>query len=260
MLTAAPQRQQVAAAFGSARDYSGNAGIQRIVAAELASRIAGLKLLHQPRVLEIGCGTGFLTQELLDCGIGGDWLITDKSPEMVQRCRDGVGDAPGRNFAVLDGEHDMDIHDGEYDLICASMAMQWFDDLGAAMARLVQKLAPGGHLMFNTLASSTFKEWREAHRACGQGDGAIAFPSVPVLQSMMARFAPSAFSVATHREMHRDAREFLARLKLIGAATARSDHRPLAPGALKKVMAKFDAQGASVTYEVVTCHIVKGIE
>ena len=65
------------------------------------------------------------------------------------------------------------------------------------------------------------------------------------------------FSVASHRETHRDAREFLRRLKLIGAATARKDHRPLPPAALKQVMARFDAQGAMATYEVVTCHIVR---
>ena len=258
MLMAAANSQQVAAAFGSARNYSVNAGIQRIVAAELAERIAAVELPSAPRILEIGCGTGFLTQQLLERGVVGEWLITDKSPGMVQRCRDVVGAAPGRAFAVLDGEYGMGDHTGEYDLICASMAMQWFGDLGAATGRLVQKLAPGGHLLFNTLASGTFKEWRAAHFASGQGDGAIAFPSVSVLQGVMTQFAPAAFTVSAHQEAHRDAREFMTRLKLIGAATARSDHRPLGPGALKQVMARFDAEGAAVTYEVVTCHIVRG--
>ena len=59
-------------------------------------------------------------------------------------------------------------------------------------------------------------------------------------------------------ETHRDAREFLTRLKLMGAATARRNHRPVPPGALRQVMARFDSQGASVTYEVVTCHIRAG--
>ena len=254
----AADRQQVAAAFGGARDYSGNAGIQRKVAAELAAHIAAIKLPPAPQILEIGCGTGFLTQELLDRRLGGDWLVTDKSPDMVERCRDAVGDAPGRDFAMLDGEYGMADHHEQYDLICASMAMQWFDDLGEAVARMVQKLVPGGHLVFNTLASATFREWREAHRESGQGDGAIAFPTVPVLRDMMAQFAPAVFAVTTHTETHADAREFLARLKLIGAATARIGHRPLAPRALKQVMARFDAQGAGVTYEVVTCHIVRG--
>lgn len=250
--------QQVAAAFDSASDYSGNAGIQRTIAAQLASRIAAIELAPVPRILEIGCGTGFLTQELLGRGLAGDWLITDKSPDMVKRCAHSLGIAPGRTFAVLDGEYGIADHDGTYDLICASMAMQWFDDLAAAIGRLVQKLAPGGHLVFNCLAEATFREWRDAHRASGQESGAIAFPSVQVLQGKMEQFALLEFSVANHRERHRDAREFLNRLKLIGAATARSDHRPLPPATLKDVMAQFDRHGPTVTYEVVTCHIVKG--
>ena len=138
-------RQLVASAFGGARDYAGNAAIQRVIAAELATRIAAAGIAaERPRILEIGCGTGFLTRELLARGFGGEWLITDKSPAMVSRCAAGLGAAPGRSFAVLDGEYGMADHHGAYDLICASMAMQWFDDLAAAVAALVRKLRPGG--------------------------------------------------------------------------------------------------------------------
>ncbi len=249
-------RQQVAAAFDSATDYSDNAGIQRAIAAQLAERIAAIDFAQLPHILEIGCGTGFLTQQLLDRGLGGEWLITDKSPDMVARCANALGAAPGRAFAVLDGEYGMAKHDRSHDLICASMAMQWFDDLALAVGAIVQKLRPAGHLVFNTLAEGTFEQWRDAHRASGHGDGAVAFPSVAALRAMVEPFAPTHFSVTTHHETHRDAREFLGRLKLIGAATAPSDHRPLPPAALKDVMARFDSQGATVAYEVVTCHIV----
>lgn len=251
-------RHRVEAAFNCAEEYSTNAGIQRPIAQRLASRIAKLDLPQSPRILEIGCGTGFLTQELMGQGLGGDWLITDKAPSMVDRCRKTVGEAAARSFATLDGEYGMADHKGHYDLICASMAMQWFDDLPAAVSRLLENLRPGGHLLFNTLASGTFKEWREAHHDTGQGDGAISFPTIASLRDMMAKFGPVEFSVEHLPESHSNAREFLTRLKLMGAATARRDHRPLTPAALKQVMARFDDLGSHVTYEVVTCHIIKG--
>lgn len=250
-------RQQVSAAFGGAAGYSQNAGIQRTIASQLASRIAVIDLVSNPRILELGCGTGFLTRELIDRGLEGEWLITDKSPDMVERCANAVGASSGRTFAVLDGEYGMVDHNGTYDLICASMAMQWFDDLALAVGGIVQRLRPGGHLVFNTLAHGTFQEWRGAHHACGHSDGAVAYPSVAAIKGMVEPFGARHFSVSTQQETHHSAREFLGRLKAIGAATARRDHRPLWPAALKDVMAQFDHQGATVTYEVVTCHIIK---
>ncbi len=249
---------RVGTAFDSAEDYARHAGVQRLVAAELADRIAGLDLPADPHVLEIGCGTGFLTRELLARGIGGTWLITDKAPAMVERCRAELGEAEGRAFAVLDGEYGIADHEARYDLVCASMAMQWFDDLERAVAHLVERLAPGGHLVFNTLAQGTFAEWHAAHAQCGEEAGAIAFPPASELEAMLRRFEPVSLAVTRHVEHHENARQFLERLKLIGAGTARRGHVPLSPGALKQVMAGFDTAGAQASYEVVTCHIARG--
>ncbi|MFD2135437.1 hypothetical protein ACFSLT_09780 [Novosphingobium resinovorum] len=55
--------------------------------------------------------------------------------------------------------------------------MQWFDDTPAALARLSQWLAPGGHLVVTTLGPRSFQEWRAAHEAEGI---APALPPTPV--------------------------------------------------------------------------------
>ena len=248
-------QSRVTAAFDRAEHYSGYADIQRLIAGELASRIAQLNLPDAARVLEIGCGTGFLTRELLDRKIGHDWLITDKAPAMVERCRSAVGEEPGREFAVLDGEYGLGMIEGRFDIICASMAMQWFDDLSNAVQRLIARLGSGGHLVFNTLASGTFSEWRDAHEQCGLEAGAIVFPEANALIALLRSFSPEILTVERHVEHHDNARKFLDRLKCIGAATPRPSHVPLAPGDLKRVMAAFDRAGAQTTYEVVTCHI-----
>ncbi len=248
-------QRRVTAAFDRAEHYAGHAGVQRQVAEGLAARIAALGLPEEARVLEIGCGTGFLTGALLGGGIGGEWLITDKAPGMVERCRSAAGEAPGRAFAVLDGEYGLGALEGRFGLICASMTMQWFDNLPGAVTRLVDLLEPGGHLVFNTLAGGTFGEWRAAHEACGLAAGAVAFPPADEVVATLRHFAPALLTVERHVEHHADARQFLDRLKLVGAATPRPGHVPLSPGDLKRVMAAFDAAGAEATYEVVTCHI-----
>ena len=50
-----------------------------------------------------------------------------------------------------------------YDLVCTSLAAQWFVDLESTLARLAQTLLPGGTLAYATLAHGTFRQWREAH-------------------------------------------------------------------------------------------------
>ena len=241
-----PRRQRIGAAFSAAQSYDRHAGVQRTVAHALAARIAALDLPAGPRILEIGCGTGFLTEALIEQKVVGEWLITDLAPTMVARCRDRIGDAPARHFAVLDGEYGPRPEGAPFDLICSSLALQWFDDIAAAADRLRGWLAPGGHLIFTTLAAATFAEWRAAHEALGLAAGTTQFPPA-------AAFGPES-AAERHVEHHASAREFLHALKAIGAGTAAAGHQPLRPADLRRVIARFDEAGSAVTYEVVTCY------
>ena len=238
--------ERIARAFAGARDYDRHARIQREVARDLAAQVVTLDLPARPRVLEIGCGTGFLTQALAEAGLGGDWLVTDIAPEMVGRCRERLGDSPRRRFAVLDGE-DGTPEGGPFDLIVSSLALQWFDDAPAALARMGGWLAPGGHCVVTTLGPGSFAEWRRAHEAEGLLPGTPVFASVEAFACDLA--------VENRIERHADARSFVHALKAIGAGTSAPGHRPLGPAQLRRVMAHFDRNGCAVTYEIVTCHL-----
>ncbi len=243
------RRQRIGAAFGAAEGYDHAARVQARVAGRLAARIAALPLPAAPRVLEIGCGTGFLTEALIARGVGGEWLVSDLVPAMVARARARVGDGPGRQFAVLDGEHGPRPDDAPFDLICSSLAFQWFDDPGRAAARLMDWLAPGGWLVFTTLAEGTFAEWRAANGAVGAQAGTPPFPSLAALRAL---FPEAEVSGEIEVEQHVDAAEFLRGVKAIGAGTPAAGHRPLSPRSLTAAMRAFEAAGARASYEVAT--------
>lgn len=245
-----PRRDRIAQAFANAREYDRHARVQREVACDLAKRIAALDLPEHPRVLELGCGTGLLTQALAETGLGGEWLVTDIAPDMIARCRERLGEAAGRRFAVLDGENGTP-EGGPFELVCSSLALQWFDDAPAALARMARWLAPGGHCLVTTLGPGSFAEWRAAHESEGLVPGTPPFATVDAFAALDLL----ALTVEHRVEHHPDARAFLRALKAIGAGTAGPDHRPLSPGALRRVMARFDQSGCDVTYEVVTCHL-----
>ena len=231
----------------AASSYDAAAPMQRAVAKRLAEKIAALPLPPRPRILEIGCGTGFLTVALRERIKDADWLVTDLSPRMLEVCQARIGPGPHIAFRALDGERP-DLEEGPFDLVCSSLAFQWFDDLGAALGRLRALIAPGGWLAFSTLAEGTLAEWREAHAALGLDCGAPGHPSEQVLAEMLG--PGGRIETETVVQAHADARAFLDDLKAIGAATPAPGRRPLAPGDLKRVMRRFDEAGSQVRYEI----------
>lgn len=232
------------AAFDAADAYDANARVQRDVAADLARHIlAGPK---PRRVLEIGCGTGFLGAALMDGIADSEWWMTDLSPAMVKRARARFAAMSAVHFRAMDGERP-DI-DGPFDLICSSLAMQWFADLPGSVMRLRGLLSPGGRLCFTTLAEGSFREWIAAHH--GLPAGTPDWPAAEELRAMGL-----AVNLRDWTEIHADSRSFLRALKAIGAGTARPGHRPLPPPAMRQTMRRFEETGCVARYVVATCEV-----
>src|SRR6185437_5823582 len=115
--------------------------LQRLGARRLAGRIRSALAASPQRILEIGCGTGSLSERLAEAFPGSDLLLTDIAPSMLHRCRSRLGE--GHRYQVLDGERPEDLA-GHFDLIASSLALQWFTDLRGGLQRLSGLLAPGG--------------------------------------------------------------------------------------------------------------------
>lgn len=231
------RKQQVRAAFSAAtRSYEAAARAQAISASFLADLATALPRPTAPKVLEFGCGTGLLTRRL-HRRLGGDWLVSDLSPEMLKAAESAL---PGPRYRVMDAENpDLD---ERFDLIVSNLAAQWFADLPAAAAKLVGMLNPGGHLVFSTLASGSFRQWRDAHHALGLESGVPDFPDVEALPQ--ARIVEQIFDLE-----YADGRAFAAELKHIGAGTPAPGHVPLGVGQMRRV---FQALGSpcAMTYHV----------
>jgi malonyl-CoA O-methyltransferase len=252
---------RIATAFDAALDYDAHAHVQRRTAAALADRIAAQPIVaarsDRLRLLEIGCGTGLLTQALQERRVGGHWLVSDVAPRMVSRCAAamaGRGRGPTIAFMALDGAAPpATLRHGSFDVVCSSMAFQWFGDLGGALMRIAPLLAPGGVLSFSTLLRGTFAEWEQAHHRLGLDAGGLRYPALEDLSGLFPAEGSLTISEFCVREVHSDAADFLRSLKRIGAGTPRSGHRPLSPAALHGAMAAFESAGATVTYRVALC-------
>lgn len=227
----------------AAAAYDAHSPLQRDAALRLAARVQTLALPAAPRVLEIGCGTGHLTRELLPA-LGGEWVVSDIAPAMVGACRQQLGNAA--RYLVMDGEQPA-LAPGRFDLIVASLAAQWFADLPAALAALSALLAPGGHIAVATLGERTFAEWRGAHLQAGLRAATPAYPDAAAL----ARAFPPDMAVEIEEEVLveplGEPLEFLRGLRRIGADAPAPGAKPLTAGQLRQVLRALAAAGHAGT-------------
>lgn len=236
-----PRKAKVANSFSqAAATYDSSARIQAETAKLLAARVLGEDIKAHPSVLEIGCGTGFLTQQLRPA-LGGEWLLTDIAPSMLERARTRFGD-DGINYRVMDGEAP-NVGEMRFNLIVSSLAVQWFVKPVESLRRLTTLLAPGGLLACATLGPGSFSEWREAHAEAGVSCGIPPYPEAAAFQG----FRSESQGLLDH---HVDGRAFLRHLKDIGAQLPAEGHIPLNPAQLRRVLAQFRSNCA-VSYDIV---------
>jgi len=249
------RKQRISDAFGAAAGrYDDHAGPQRLAAALVADLAQRQRPDGVGRILEIGCGTGFLTRDIQARWPGAELVVTDLSPDMLAHT--ATGGLVAGTFLTMDGE--APIFEGEwFDLILSSLAFQWFDDLESAIARLAGLLRPGGSLIFSTMGQDSFAHWRAAHAASAVSAGIPDYPSLQMLRSMLARFEDAFAFDEDYALSCGGAKGLIAHLKGIGAVVPNEGRKPLAPRDLRRVMAAFEESGGDDVYQVLFGRITR---
>ena len=118
-------------------------------AADMAARLATLKLPAGARVLEIAAGSGIVTRALL--GVlprDGELVATDLSEPMLGVARGFVPADPRLTFSQADGCA-LPFKDGEFDAIVCQYGVMFFPDKVKSMQEARRVLRPGGTYLFN---------------------------------------------------------------------------------------------------------------
>ena len=107
-----------------------------------------LTLLGTETVLDAGCGSGRVTEQLVERLPGGHAVALDASPSMVETARVRLGRFGDRvSFAVADLGRPLPMGDASVDAILSTATFHWVPDHDALFANLARVLRPGGRLV-----------------------------------------------------------------------------------------------------------------
>jgi len=163
----------------SASNYDKHALLQKEIAFQLVEWADLERISRQAdaRVLEIGCGTGFLTGFLAEKLNPEAYLAIDLARGMLETARAKPESRFSRvRFIQADGEA-LPFAAGVFDLAASSTTFQWFNTIGESLAGTHRALRPGGKLIFTTLGRDTYRELKEAYRTSAGQMGIKLTPS-----------------------------------------------------------------------------------
>jgi malonyl-CoA O-methyltransferase len=248
--TNAIYKAQLASEFGgAAARYERYAIVQRQCAAELVSLLQETTL-PEGTILELGCGTGFVTRELIEAFPDRPLEITDLSTEMVSYCRETAPEHPSISFQQRDAEQLTT--ETLYGAIASGFVVQWFDDVAQSLERLGRSLVPGGVLVASFPTSHSFPEWKQT---CEQVDLPFTGNPMPDVDFLCQRLSRYGLECRYHAQWmtttYDRAIDFFKGLKLIGAGLKRSP--PLTSQQLRQLVQVWDTASSGkiqVSYHI----------
>ncbi len=123
---------------------------------QIADRTADLALTLVPapqRILDVGCGTGYLLRQLAArCPQASELTGVDPAPAMIGAARAAAADARLRWLeATAEG---LPFPAGSFDLVVSTTSFDHWADQQAGLAQCARVLAPGGWLVLADLFSA----------------------------------------------------------------------------------------------------------
>lgn len=236
-------KQQVVHSFNkSARSYDSAATVQTHVAKRLAEQ---LNSVYAHTILEIGCGTGLLSQFLYQRFPTASLLLTDIAPAMVNACRQRFVEQARIKLFCMDGEN-LTL-ETPVDLIISSMALHWFNNIHQSIKKIIDHVSQKGQFIFSLLGNNSLHEWRALCKDLNVPAGTPHFPNKIMLQQL---FPEIKLEVESYQQSYATVYEFLNSLKQVGATATYAGYIPLSPRQLRNIIRSYNKE-IHITYEVI---------
>ncbi|MBW4659638.1 MAG: methyltransferase domain-containing protein [Drouetiella hepatica Uher 2000/2452] len=260
-LQQAQAKQAIASHFGqAAAAYHGEAQMQRDCAKQLLSYLSQPLILPPGKILEVGCGTGFITQELVQSFPDRSLEITDLSAEMLQFCRTHLQTLQHNliEFRQLDGEAIASA--SPYAMIVSGFTIQWFADPIATLQNWRSQIQEGGILLISFPTCQSFPEWRQI---CTELNLPFTANPLPDAETVWTALAQGFSQYQTYEENIRltfnSASDFFRNLKAIGTGF-NSTGKQLSLSQMRRLIEYWDSQTKQIAQPItIHFHVAFGV-
>ncbi len=227
-----PSRSIAQAFSRNATAYDAHATVQTFAAGELAKLIRHrCSTNFSGPIIEIGCGTGLLSEQILRLFPEHQISLLDISETMIAQAQSKLSKnfdlASSRvKFFVADAETFFHSSEGQkcpppYSLIVSSSTFQWFKDPANTISELITHLDSGGYLMFSTPAAGSFTEWQSMTNRLDLPCTANPLPSTDTFLSIAHQGGCTLkMEELQFEEQYDHALNFFLSLKQLGATTS----------------------------------------
>ncbi len=201
----------------AAARYDDVAVLQREIGQRMIDRL-DLVRMRPESILDLGAGTGYAAEGLLERYPGSRVVALDFALPMLRRAR-RRGGWFRRPACVCADMEQIPLADGSVDLLYSNAALQWSNDVEAAFREFLRVLRPGGLLMFSTFGPDTLKELRAAWSAADGHTHVGRFPDMHDLGDALvrARFADPVMDVDRITLTYAAVSDLMSDLKVLGA-------------------------------------------
>lgn len=211
---------KVKQAFSAAStSYDKVAELQRTVGKALLTRVFVNKSAQV--IADVGCGTGFVSDELLNSVSVGHLqtlIALDIALPMLQQARRKLSKYDKVQYLCADAEA-LPIVERSVDTVCSNLALQWCRAPAVLFTEFKRILKPGGQLLFSTFGPQTLQElkaaWAEVDGYCHVNE---FFSELQLERSLLdAGFSEIHISTMLYRPMYHSVLDLMRELKALGA-------------------------------------------
>ncbi len=159
----------------AAPSYDDAAILQKTVAERVDERLS-LTTLQPQVIVDVGAGTGLLTEKVIQRYPQAQTIAIDLSEQMLKRAGQRLQKPrfkwlPQSLAAKTAAElinadaYALPLADGSVDILVSNLMLQWCDDLDRVFQEFRRVLRPEGLIMFTTFGPDTLKELKQAWAA-----------------------------------------------------------------------------------------------
>lgn len=245
-------KQQVKFHFSkNASNYNQYANVQKImrdilIKFFLQNNRNNIKIRN---ILEIGCGTGYLTNTLTELFPSAHITAVDIAPGMIDEIKSKF---VNKSIDFICGDIEEMPLDTTYDLIISNAVFQWFNDMPITIKKLYTALNPNGILCFSTFGEYTFRELNECFNKARQALSIkeAIYPGQPfynlneltmLCKNVMETNENNTEALVQSKEIFEEeyfdnCKDFFYSIKKTGANNSNKDNRRTSPAFIKKVI------------------------